>query len=149
MRIHLVYISIPAQLEEEQTTERKLSANEAAAWRAYRAVKAKWREEGEFKKRFPHEVAYRHTLAEESDALTVAAHVLEKGKLDDSRGQSASNDQASTLLRKLYEAGLIKPYVLFSLADSAIAKDYDRYRTNHRLKLEEYLNQFVVPPYPR
>jgi len=149
MRIHLVYIGVPAQLEEGQNPERKLSPIEGAAWRAYRTVKAKWQEEGEFKKRFPHEVAYRHTLAEESDALIAAAEVLEKGKRDESLSQSGSNEEVVTLLLKLYEAGLLKPYVLFSLGDSALAKDYDHYRNNHRLKLEEYLDRFVVPPYPR
>jgi len=41
---------------------------------------------------------------------------------------------------------LIPPYVLFSLGDSGIARDYDHFRENNREKLEQYLDQFVVPP---
>jgi len=45
----------------------------------------------------------------------------------------------------LHRADLIEPYVLFSLGDAGIARDYAAYRTRSRNKLEEYLDKFVVP----
>jgi hypothetical protein len=55
---------------------------------------------------------------------------------------------AAGLLLKLNEAGLIDPYVLLSLGDDGIAKDYIAYRAKDRVKLEDYLDRFVVPPAP-
>jgi hypothetical protein len=52
------------------------------------------------------------------------------------------------LLLKLHEAGVLEPYVLFRLGDEGIAKDYADYRSQHRDKLEEYMDKFVVPPAP-
>ena len=40
---------------------------------------------------------------------------------------------------------MIDPYVLFSLGDNGIARDYAPYREKNRKKLEEYLEKFVVP----
>jgi hypothetical protein len=51
-------------------------------------------------------------------------------------------------LLKLHEAGVIDPYVLFSLGDDGIAKDYKSYRAKNRAKLEEYMDKFVMPPAP-
>lgn len=52
------------------------------------------------------------------------------------------------LLLKLHEAGVLEPYILFRLSDEGIAKDYSAYRSQHRDKLEEYMDKFVVPPAP-
>jgi len=52
------------------------------------------------------------------------------------------------LLLKLYESGFIDPYVLFSLGDDEIAKDYVPYRAKNRDKLETYVDKFVMPPAP-
>jgi hypothetical protein len=49
---------------------------------------------------------------------------------------------------KLYEADLIDPYVLFSLGDDGIARDYTAYRAANRSKLEAYMDRFVMPPAP-
>jgi hypothetical protein len=53
-----------------------------------------------------------------------------------------------TLLLKLYHAGMIQPYVLFSLGDNGISRDYEAYRAHHRDQLQAYLEKFVVPPLP-
>jgi hypothetical protein len=45
----------------------------------------------------------------------------------------------------LADNGLIESYVLLSRADRGIADDYPGYRAQHREKLREYLNKFVVP----
>jgi membrane protein required for beta-lactamase induction len=57
----------------------------------------------------------------------------------------AGNTVAGLLL-KLHEAGLIDPYVLFSLGDDDIARHYKAYRAANRTKLEAYVDKFVMPP---
>jgi hypothetical protein len=59
-----------------------------------------------------------------------------------------ARDPGLLLLLKLHDAGLLDAYVLFSLGDAGIAKDYSAYRAAHREKLEEYMDKFVVPPAP-
>ena len=100
-------------------------------------MKALWKTGNEFQKHFPGESQYRHSLPEEAEALTAAAERFK---------ETGGSDPSQDLLLKLHHSGLIQPYVLFSLGDSGIARDYDGYRADHRQKLEAYLEQFVVPP---
>ena len=115
-------------------------------WDAYRAAKANWQNGDEFKRRFHEEKEYRHSLPEESEALIAAAKLLEKLKADRKVAELVMTDQSLGLLLKLHLAGLIEPYVLFSLGDAGIARDYAAYRTKNRNQLEEYMDKFVVPP---
>src|SRR5437879_915537 len=87
----------------------------------------------------------RHSLPEESEALTAAAKVLEKLKADKKVAELAASDQSLSLLIRLLRGGLIEPYVLFSLGDAGIACDYAAYRTKNRKQLEEYMDKLVVP----
>jgi tetratricopeptide (TPR) repeat protein len=139
--INEVLIGVPAPPKDSTAPDQTPFS---AVWQAYRAAWANWQDGEEFKKHFPEEKEYRHSLPEESEALAAAATVLEKLKKDD-RGLLV-NDSALTLLSKLYDAGLIEPYVLFSLGDAGIARDYSAYRAKNRGKLEEYMERFVVPP---
>jgi hypothetical protein len=118
----------------------------SAAWQAYYAARANWQKGDEFKKRFPAEKEYRHSLPEESEALTASAKVLEQLKENKKTAKLLSNDAAVTLLLKLHQSGLIESYVLFSLGDAGISRDYAGYRAKNRQKLEEYMGRFVVPP---
>jgi tetratricopeptide (TPR) repeat protein len=118
------------------------------AWRAYLAVQSEWRSGGKFTERFPQETAYRHTLAEESEALAAAVAVAEKLKNDKRTAELVLKDPGLLLLMKLRHAGLLEAYVLFSLGDAGTAKDYSAYRAAHRDKLEEYMDKFVLPPAP-
>jgi beta-phosphoglucomutase-like phosphatase (HAD superfamily) len=118
----------------------------ASVWEAYRKVRATWHSGERFAQRFPAEKEKRHCLAEESEALEAAADALEKLPAEGKIGEVATRDQSLSLLLKLRQAGLIDAYVLFSLGDSGIARDYGVYRTNNRTKLEEYMDKFVVPP---
>ncbi len=118
-----------------------------SAWRAYHAVIADWRKGGKFEKQFPQE-AYRHSLREESEALTAAAMVLQTLRQDEESAELVTGNTVAGLLLKLHEADLIDPYVLFSLGDDGIARDYKAYRAVNRAKLEEYMDKFVMPPAP-
>lgn len=116
------------------------------AWQAYYTVKENWKKEGEFRKRYPKEAAYRRSLAEESEALTAAAKSLQNLRESEKTAGLLAGDPSANLLLKLYEAGMVEPYVLFSLGDEGIARDYSKYRAENRGKLEEYMDKFVVPP---
>ena len=141
----LVYAPIPLTKDEAKESGQSVSS----AWREYHAFKADWQKGSKFLKEFPQEREYRHSLQEESQALTAAARVLEKLNSDPKTTGLVAADSVAGLLLKLFEADLIEPYVLFSLGDDGIARDYVAYRTRSRDKLEAYLDRFVLPPAPR
>jgi tetratricopeptide (TPR) repeat protein len=145
---NLVYVPIPLTPKGDPARSAGQSAEVSSAWREYHAARADW-QKGRFQKQFPREAEYRHSLPEESEALTAAAKVLEKLEEDEKTAGLVAADPVATLLLKLYGAGLIEPYVLFSLGDDGIARDYIAYRTKSRSKLEEYIDKFVLPPVQR
>jgi tetratricopeptide (TPR) repeat protein len=120
----------------------------SAIWQTYWKVKAHWQTGGEFKNRFPEEKEYRHSLLEESEALATVAENLEKLNSNPNFAELIRSIESLGLLLKLHRSGLIEPYVLFSVADAEIARDYENFRTKNRSRLEEYLDKFVVPPAP-
>jgi len=144
--INEVYIGVPGEQKDPLTPHAdQPSPGVSAVWQAYHKVRAAWRKGDEFKNRFPEEKEYRHSLPEESEALTAAAKVLEGTKGDKNTAELTAGNQALGLLLDLHRADLIEPYVLFSLGDAGIARDYAAYRARSRNKLEEYLDKFVVP----
>jgi hypothetical protein len=111
-------------------------------------VRTGWQKGNAFQRHYPLETKYRHSLAEESEALTAAAQTQEKVRSGATKGAPASKDPSTDLLLKLHHAGLIEAYVLFSLGDEGIAHDYPAYRAKNRAKLEDYMDKFVVPRLP-
>ncbi len=114
-----------------------------AVWVAYCGVRSSWHDE-EFKKQFPKEAAYRHSLPEEAAALGAAAK-LSGGILQKSPDSPIAKDPSIQLLLRIYKAELIEPYVLVTAPDREIAQDYAGYREKNREKIQEYLGEFVVP----
>lgn len=143
-RINEVFVAIPVATEALPARGSQ-PPNIAAAWQAYRAVRANWKDGEAFKKAFPQEKEYRHSLLEESQALAAAASLLEKLRTDKNTAELLASDPSASLLLNLSDAGLLEAYVLFSLGDSGIARDYAAYRSANRAKLEDYLDKFVVP----
>jgi len=147
----LVYLPIPLIAKDGSIQTAHPASGQPpqllSAWRAYHSVIADWRKGGKFEKQFPQE-AYRHSLPEESEALTAAARVLQTLRQDKKSAELETDNTVAGLLLKLHEAGLIDPYVLFSLGDDGIARDYKAYRAANRAKLEEYMDKFVMPPAP-
>jgi tetratricopeptide (TPR) repeat protein len=137
-----IYAGIPRPKEDTKFPDIN------SAWRTYFSVKEDWRHGGRFQKQFPQESEYRHSLPEESEALTAAAKALERLKQDKKTADWVTGNPVAGLLLKLHEAGVIDPYVLFSLGDDGIAKDYKSYRAKNRAKLEEYMDKFVMPRTP-
>jgi tetratricopeptide (TPR) repeat protein len=144
---NLVYVGIPLPPKGDPSSVKR-PADLSAAWQNYYSVKSDWKKGTRFAKQFPQEAKYRHSLPEESEALTAAATILEKLKEDAQTAKLVTDNPTAGLLLKLYEAGLIDPYVLFSLGDDDIAKDYAAYRAKNRDKLETYMDKFVMPPAP-
>ena len=120
----------------------------SSAWRTYYSVKKDWQKGGRFQQVFPQETEYRHSLPEESEALNATIKTLEKLKEDKKAADLVAADPVAGLLLKMHQAGLLDAYVLFSLGDDGIAKDYVAYRTKNRDKLEAYMDKFVMPPAP-
>ena len=153
-QINSVYAGVPVSALKKDAqipaakSEQQQSQDDSSAWRAYLAVQSEWRNGGKFKEHFSREPEYRHTLTEESEALNAAVATAEKLNEDKRDAELVAKDPGLLLLLKLHDAGLLQAYILFSLGDAGIAKDYSAYREAHRDKLEEYMDKFVVPPTP-
>jgi tetratricopeptide (TPR) repeat protein len=149
-RVHVDTPNNVSQTGEKNITitmDPKEPEETSSIWLMYGLTKVKWRSD-EFKKQFPAEKQYRHSLAEEADALAAAATVWTEVNESDKKKKKASpapKDPNLILLLKLYQAKMIEPYVLLNAADEGIAQDYDGYRQKNRDKLEQYLSEFVVP----
>jgi hypothetical protein len=110
----------------------------ASAWMMYSLIRAGYRGD-EFKKNLPNEKQYRHSLLEESAALSgVVESIKNQGIKRDSLDESLRN------LLDLNDAGMLDCWILISGADQGIAQDYDAYRKAHRQLLRDYLSRFVV-----
>lgn len=113
-----------------------LSDDGSMAWIAYVSTRELWKKEL-FKKRFPKEEKYRHTLAEEADALRSVVKMAESLKV------KRLNPQIE-MIKRLDSEGLLEAYILLALSDKDIAKDYPDYLRTNRAKLREYVNKYVV-----
>jgi len=108
------------------------------AWLAYSMQRALYRGD-EFKKQFPNEKEYRHTLKEEDDALSTVVTIIKEKKIaPDKLDESLRN------LLAVYDAGMLDCWILINGADQGIAQDYDGYRDAHRQLLHDYIAKFVV-----
>ncbi len=116
-----------------------------AAWLAYGMNHALWISE-KFKKEFPNELAYRHSLKEETESLNMFLDVLSGEK--DKPSQSAQADAGIQMLIRIKQAGLLEPFALLNRADKGLAQDYVAYRQSNREKIRQYLDEFVVPKTP-
>ena len=144
-QVNLTKTNEGAQISVDPAALKEGAANPmSAAWMAYSLRRAAWVTE-EFKKRYPNEPAYRHTLAEEVDAfnqLLVFADEREKA------GQPITDPQISTI-RGLRERGLLEAYVLLHAPDAGIAQDYAAYRAQNRDKLQTYIESMIIAPQPK
>ena len=138
---NIVYAGIPLVRADSPKQVHDLSS----AWLTYYAVKKDWQKGSRFQKQFPQEPEYRHSLPEESEALDATIKVLDKLKEDKNIAALIKDDPVAGLLLKMRDAGVIDAYVLFSLGDDGIAKDYTAYRGKNRDKLETYMDKFVMP----
>lgn len=123
-------------LDADATDDKKHPG--ASAWTMYSLIRASYRGD-EFKKDFPGEKEYRHTLKEEDAALGGVAEGIRNQEI-----KKGDLDESLRNVVELNEAGMLDCWILISGADDGIAKDYDAYRKEHRQLLHDYLERFVV-----
>ena len=108
------------------------------AWMMYSMIRGTYRGDT-FKKNFPDEKEYRHTLKEEDAALTAVATTVEEKKI-----KRDKLDESLRNLLEVYDAGMLDCWILINGADQGITRDYPAYRDAHRQLLHDYLARFVV-----
>jgi tetratricopeptide (TPR) repeat protein len=108
------------------------------AWMMYSMKRATFRGD-DFKKDFPDEKEYRHSLREEDEALGMVVTVLKERKLKPSQ-----LDESLRNLVALSDAGMLDCWIVLNAADQGIAQDYPAYRKEHRQLLHDYMARFVV-----
>lgn len=118
----------------------------SAAWLMYAIARAAWMDKKEgrsekFSKAYPGETVYRHSLAEEIDALRLVSESVSV-QLKDKKVTQLNPSLAN--LVKLKDAGLLEAYVLFARPDEGIARDYAAYRSANRDKLKRYWLEVVI-----
>jgi len=153
LRLTPVHINTPNMVDRKSdgntniTIDPGWSKDEMPVWMIYGMTRATWQNE-EFKKHFPKAPQYRHSMAEEVEALSSAASVLIDPKKKSGKASSEPANPDLRLLLRLYNAKMLEPYVLLNGADEGIAQDYDNYRAQNRALLEEYVGTFIVPSLP-
>jgi tetratricopeptide (TPR) repeat protein len=119
----------------------------SGAWIMYGMTRALWSNQKDgsrsekFAKAYPSESVYRHSLAEELEALQGVAVVVKeqmKGKSVKKLTPSLEN------LIRLNDAGLLEAYILFAKPDKGIARDYNAYRKANHDKLRRYWLEVVI-----
>ncbi len=108
------------------------------AWMIYSMVRATYQGDT-FKKDFPNEKVYRHTLKEEDAALSAVVAAIKERKI-----KRDDLDESLRNLLDLSDAGMLDCWILISGADNGIAQDYAAYRDGRRQLLHDYIARFVV-----
>lgn len=152
-------IDIPTSVSSKKPGEINITVEEpalkgsdgdgSAAWIMYGLVRSAWMDKKngalseKFAKAYPNESAYRHSLAEEVDALRL---VLESVRVQTKEKRVTKLTPSLENLMKLNEASLIEAYILFARPDKGIVGDYAAYRKSNRDKLKQYWLKFVIGP---
>jgi len=119
----------------------------SASWIAYGAVRAGWLPDktgklsDKFIKAYPGEKTYRHSLAEEMDAMRIVIISLKEqmGNKDFKKPEPS----LANLIR-LNDAGMLEPFILLTRADQGLMTEYPTYRAANRDKLRRYLLEYVI-----
>ena len=128
--------TINITLDADATDDKKHPG--ASAWAMYSLIRAGYMGD-EFKKNFPDEKVYRHSLREESAALSGVAEGIKNQEV-----KKGDLDESLRNVVELNDAGMLDCWILISGADNGIAQDYDAYRKQQRQLLHDYLSRFVV-----
>jgi tetratricopeptide (TPR) repeat protein len=107
------------------------------AWIGYGLSRTAWRKE-KFAQTFPKETAYRHSLAEEADALRKVLSIATTDKRTKTLNPSLAK------LKKLNDEGLLEAFLLLARADQGIAQDHRAYLATNRAVLRRYVIEYVL-----
>jgi tetratricopeptide (TPR) repeat protein len=107
------------------------------AWIVYGTTRSTWHKE-KFARTFPTESTYRHSLAEEADALRSVITLAAADKKTKSLGPSLA------MLKKLNDGGLLESFILLARPDEGISQDHPAYLKDNRDKLRRYMLEYVL-----
>ena len=107
------------------------------AWISYGTTRSDWKKT-EFAKKFPNEKVYRHSLAEEAEALRSVLAIATSDK------QAKNLSPSLQKLKKLNDAGLLEAYILLARPDAGISLDHPAYLKENRDKLRRYMIEYVL-----
>jgi tetratricopeptide (TPR) repeat protein len=116
-------------------------------WAAYGLARASWQDgknglSDNFKKAYPNETVYRHSLAEEYDALKLTVTTLKTRMSEKDNPVKRLNPQLAALV-EIYDAGLLESYILLAMKDDGIVQDHPAYLKQNREKLRQYVFRYV------
>jgi tetratricopeptide (TPR) repeat protein len=115
-----------------------LGSPTSSAWLVYSISPVVW-QKTEFKKHYPNETVYRHSLAEETESLRSVLSVVKEQKIPESK-----LDATLKSLIALDKDSMLECWILLSGADQGIAQDYVAYRATHRPLLHAYIEKYVI-----
>jgi tetratricopeptide (TPR) repeat protein len=105
------------------------------AWMFYVTTRSAWRAE-RYSKQYPG-TPYRHTLAEEAEALRSVVKAAKELKAKN------PNPQLDTL-SKMDADGVLEAYILLAIPDEGIAYDHAAYVRQNRDKLRKYVVKYII-----
>lgn len=113
-----------------------LGEDGSSAWLAYVSTRETWRRD-KFAGTFPKQKNYRHSLAEEAEAL--------RGVIKAFKEKKAKNpNQQLSLLSRLNDEGYLEPFILLAVPNEGIAQDYAEYLKQNRDRLRQYVLKYVI-----
>ena len=110
----------------------------AGAWLVYSTQSMMWRST-EFRKHYPNETVYRHSLAEQAESLRAVIAVVKE--------QNIPEDKLDPTLKSLLaldKDGMLECWILLNGADVGIVQDYAGYRATHRELLHAYVDKYLI-----
>ena len=119
---------------------RAMTSEASSAVLSYSMAAALWQGE-KFQKTFPNEKQYRHSLAEEVDAIQASLAVLKEQKVDPDK-----LDASWRTLLQLDKDGMLECWILLDHPDQDIAQDYVAFRAAHRDLLRAYIARYDLHP---
>jgi tetratricopeptide (TPR) repeat protein len=148
-------IDIPASVGKSENGNNKITLgvgdktdDGSFAWTMYGLSRAAWQSgktglSDKFKGTYPKETVYRHSLAEEFEALKMVVITL-KARMSEKDNPVKKLHPQLEMLIKIYDSGLLEPYILLANADEGIAQDYEKYLANNREKLRQYVLKYAI-----
>jgi tetratricopeptide (TPR) repeat protein len=132
--------AVPDEKGNVNVTIDPSKAGDAAsgAWLVYSTQPMMWRST-EFKKHYPSETVYRHSLAEAAESLRAVIAVVKEQKIPEDK-----LDTTLTSLLALDKDGMLECWIVLNGADQGIVQDYAAYRATHRELLRAYIDKYVI-----
>ncbi|MCU1252119.1 MAG: hypothetical protein JWQ49_5148 [Edaphobacter sp.] len=110
----------------------------SGAWLVYSTQPMMWRST-EFKKHYPNETVYRHSLAEAAESLRSVIALVKEQKIPEDK-----LDATLKSLLALDKDGMLECWIVLNGADQGIVQDYAAYRATHRSLLHAYIEKYVI-----